>query len=254
QANAFVDGELDHEGRSEVLSRAATEPTAAQELADLSRLKSALHASIEAPRMVLPPAAGKRISRGQRRFAMALAAALALAFVAGAAWWWAPAQEPDHGLPVAWALRTHKSWRAADPGSAAAPLRPANLALNAHVPDLAAAKLTIAHIGDAEAPGGGPALVVGYRGTRGCRVTLIVDTAPNDLGLAPIFFQSDGVQAMVWRAGPLRHQILAQGMDKARFRMIATTVRRGTIERLPLDEPTRVALAKSRAASPPCAA
>ena len=35
---------------------------------------------------------------------------------------------------------------------------------------------------------------------------------------------------------------------------LAETVRRASLDRLPVDEPMRVALARSRAESPPCAA
>jgi anti-sigma factor RsiW len=238
-ANAFIDGELDREGRSEVLARAARDPRAAQELADLNRLKAVLEDSIEVPEIPLPARAGKT----RRRLALALAASLVLMASPG----------PSEGLPVAWAIKAHKGWRGAPDRPAAPRLRPASLMRNAYVPDLTAAKLAIAHIGEIKAPGGVPALVVGYSGTRGCRVTLIVDPAPKDLGGSAMFFETEGLLAMVWRAGPLRHQILAQGMDPTRFRMIAESVRRGSLDHLPLDKRTRLALARSRASSPPCA-
>ena len=132
--------------------------------------------------------------------------------------------------------------------------RPANARLDAHVPDLSAAKLRVAHIGELKTPDGMPALVVGYLGTRGCRVTLLVDPAPTGLGEKAIKFRVDQLYGMVWRAGNLRHVILAEGMAQGRFRLIAETVRRSSLERLPVDEPTRTALAHSRAVSPPCAA
>jgi anti-sigma factor RsiW len=252
QANAFVDGELDRDGRNEVLDRAAKDPRAAQELADLSRLKSTLEDSIDVPDLALASAADRARSRKRARRALALAACLALAFLTGAAWWWGSAPPPADGLPVAWVVKAHESWREVPSGRTL--LRPAGHKLDAHVPDLAAAKLRIAHVGEFTAPAGAPALVVGYKGTRGCRVTLIVDDAPRGLKSAPVFVQTEGLQAVIWRAGPLRHQILAQGMDTARFRKIAETVWRSSLDRLPLNEETRMALARSRAESAPCAA
>ena len=50
------------------------------------------------------------------------------------------------------------------------------------------------------------------------------------------YFETGGVLAMAWQAGPLRHLILAQGMDRGRFKMIAETVRRASLDRLPVDE------------------
>jgi hypothetical protein len=173
----------------------------------------------------------------------------------GIGWWVAPAGAPNHGVPVAWAIETHRSWRGSGAETGAKPLlRPAKVRVDAHVPDLSAAKLRVAHIGETPAPDGGPAMVVGYVGTRGCRVTLLMDSTPSDLDATATYFETGGVLAMAWQAGPLRHLILAQGMDRGRFKMIAETVRRASLDRLPVDEPTRTALARSRAQSLPCAA
>jgi anti-sigma factor RsiW len=253
QANAFVDGELDRDGRNDVLARAARDPRAAQELADLSRLKSVLEDASDVPDLDLSSITNPARSKNRWRRAVAVAASLLLAFLTGAAWWWgtSPSSPPD-GLPGAWAVNAHDSWQEAPSGKAL--LRPVGVKLDAHIPDLAAARLRIAHVGEIKAPAGAPALVVGYKGTRGCRVTLIVDTAPRGLKAAPVFVRTEALQAMIWRAGALRHQILAQGMDAERFRKIAESVRRSTLDRLPLNEETRMALARSRAKSVPCAA
>lgn len=252
QANAFVDGELDRDGRNEMLARAAEDPRAAQELADLARLKSAVEDSVEVPELSLPETGARDATSGRRRLIPALAACLVLAIVSGAALWWHAADAPGDGLPVAWALEAHESWRAPSPGTSL--FHPVSLKFDPHVPDLSAAKLRIAHIGEIRSPHGAPALVVGYKGTRRCRVSLIADTAPRGFAVAPVFYETADLRAMVWRAGPLRYQILAQGMDTARFREIAETVRRGSLDRLPLDDATRIALARSRAKSAPCAA
>jgi anti-sigma factor RsiW len=258
RSNAFVDGELDRNTRAEVLSQAAGAPLLARELAHLNRLKSVIEDSVDVPEIDLPADANQHQPEHRnpsRRAKLALAAGVALLLVSGIAWWFTPAPVPGQGVPVAWAMEAHGSWQ--DGGENAKTgglLRPANVRIDAHVPDLSAAKLRIASIGELPGPDGVPALAVGYLGTRGCRVTLLVDGAPGDLSEAAMFFEMGGLQAMVWRAGRLRHLILAQGMDKGRFQMIAKTVHRNTLERLPVDEPTRLALAKSRASSPPCAA
>ncbi len=252
RSNAFADGELDRDAQAEVLAEAARNPLLAKELSDLTRLKSALEDAIEVPKIDIN---GKSRRPAGRLMALALAACLALAALTGIGWWLAPGATADHGIPVAWAMEAHNSWLDAGPKSADQPLlRPATARLDAYVPDLSAAKLRVAHVGQLDAPGGGRALVIGYLGTRGCRVTLLMESTPSDLGAAATYFETGGVLAMAWQAGPLRHLILAQGMDRGRFKMIAETVRRASLDRLPVGEPTRTALARSRATSPPCAA
>jgi len=251
RSNAFVDNELDRKARGEVLEDSARDPRLARELSNLNRLKSAIEDSVDVPDIELAAPMGRRWTG--RRAAWATAACLALFAVAGIGWMVVPFA-PDHGVPVAWAIETHGSWQngGVRPDSGAL-LRPAHARLNAHVPDLSAAKLYIAHISDRRNPAGLPALVVGYRGTRGCRVTLLIDRSPGKLGDKAINFEIDRLRAVVWKAGSLRHVILAEGMAPRRFKLIAETVRRTSLERLPVDDRTRIALARSRAASPPCA-
>jgi anti-sigma factor RsiW len=253
RSNAFVDDELDRRDRSEMLRAAAGDPRLARELANLDRLKSAIADSVDVPDIELPAAPVRRT--GRRRVVLALAASVVLMVAAGLAWSIIGPARPNHGVPVAWAIAAHNSWQETDAASRArAMLRPASLRLNAHVPDLSAAKLRIAYIGESTAAGGQPAMVVGYRGTRGCRVTVLIDDLPGGLDDKAIFFRVDKLIAMVWRAGKLRHVILAEGMAEPRFRLIAESVRRTSLERLPLDDSSRMALARSRAQSPPCAA
>ncbi|MDX1483384.1 MAG: hypothetical protein R3229_02785 [Alphaproteobacteria bacterium] len=254
RANAFVDGELDRAARTDVLAEAARNPDMARELAQLNRLKMAVEDSVEVPAIDLP-ASGR--GRAARRWAIGLATAASLALVAvtGIIAWTDRTPATDHGIPLAWALDVHGGWRDAGPAAGNPGLpRPTTVRLDAHVPDLSAAKLRIAHVGAAPGPDGAKALVVGYLGTRGCRVTLLVDGGRSRLTEDPVFVEAGGVKAMAWRAGRLRHLILAEGMEQGRFRMIAKAVHRASLERLPVDEPTRMALARSRRTSPPCAA
>jgi anti-sigma factor RsiW len=261
RSNAFADGELDRQGRSDVLKDAAEDPRLARELSNLERLKSAISDSVDAPDMDLVAMTASHGGRGTwRRPVMAMAACLVLFVAAGLAWSvigpGVGSDRSNHGVPVAWAIGVHNSWSSAEESASRprAVLRPANARLNAHVPDLSAARLHIAHIGESRTLDGLPAMVIGYRGTRGCRVTLLIDGSPAEPGGKAIFFKVDKLIAMVWQAGKLRHVILAEGMAEARFRLIADTVRRTSLERLPVDDTTRMALAQSRAKSPPCAA
>jgi anti-sigma factor RsiW len=256
RSNAFVDDELDRNDRGEVLDAAADDPRLAKELSDLNRLKSVLEDSVDVPEIELPDIQVRQNKIFRGALAPALAAGFALFAVLGIGLWFTTLSTPSHGVPVAWAIETHKSWRdsATRAGALLRPVRPANVRLNAHVPDLSPAKLRIAHIGEATTLGGLPALVVGYLGTRGCRITLLVDPAPEGLGKKAIKFEVGRLHGVVWRAGKLRHVILAEGMAPGRFKLMAETVRKSSLERLPLDDATRIALAKSRTVSPPCAA
>ena len=251
RSNAFVDQELDRSVRGEVLAAAAGDSRLAKELSDLNRLKSAVEDSIDVPQIDLPVLHGRK--RWDYRAAMALAASLAFIAILGAGWWFIPSSAPGHGVPMAWAIESHKSWSdsAERPGGL---FRPVNARLNAHVPDLSAAKLRVAHVGEGKTPDGLPALVVGYLGTRGCRVTLLIEPAHENLGDKAVKFEVGGLHGTVWQAGRLQHLILAEGMAEARFKLIAEAVRRSSLERLPIDDRTRVALADSRAKSLPCAA
>ena len=128
---------------------------------------------------------------------------------------------------------------------------------SAYVPELSAAKLRIAHVGQVAGPAGGEALLVGYRGTRGCKISLLVATdaapAPETSSL-PEPFDAGELHGYRWRTGGRAYVIMAEGMARARFSLIATSVHRASLERAPLDSETRMALATSRAQSPPCMA
>jgi hypothetical protein len=62
----------------------------------------------------------------------------------------------------------------------------------------------------------------------------------------------DANLAYAWRAGDLAYLLAAVGMDRGRFDLLAESVHRATIERLPFDDDTRVALLDSRRKSLPC--
>lgn len=249
RSNAFVDNELDRKARDEVLEDMATDPHLAQELSILSKLKSAAEDSVDVPDIVLPVTPKRR---WRRRYAgWATAASLALVAIVGVDWMTVPFA-PSHGVPVAWAAEIHDSWK--DSGiipNARAKLRLANHRLKVNVPDFSAPTLYIAHIGDSKNPAGLPALVIGYSGTQGCRMTLLIDPSVEKLGDKAINFEIAGLRGMVWKAGPLRHIVLAKGMAPSHFQLIAETFRRTSLERSPIDDTTRTALAQNL---PSCAA
>jgi hypothetical protein len=97
-------------------------------------------------------------------------------------------------------------------------------------------------------------LVAGYRGTRGCKISLLVFRSLGALGKALNPFHDGKNEAYGWRAGPLGYFIMSDGMDSGRFRLLAESVRHTSRKHAPFDEETRIALRTSRDKSAPCTA
>jgi hypothetical protein len=98
----------------------------------------------------------------------------------------------------------------------------------------------------------GQGLHVGYRGTRGCRVSLIVLPAVAALPQKPVMLAGAGRQHYVWRVGGLGYALLASGMDPKHYQVVLHTVHEASLKQAPVGPETRVALAESRARSRPC--
>jgi hypothetical protein len=251
--SAYVDGELDPERAAEVMAAVARDPALARELSALTRLKAALGQSVAVPELEIARA---RPVRG-RHYAIAACAALLIAVAAVALSFALFGGAPSADL--AWARAAHRSWSGtAAAAGAAVPLpvagAPAAFVPGAYVPDLAAAKLSVVHVGRARGPAGGAAMVIGYRGTRGCKVSLIVTAGAGRFTRALEAVVLTPYRGFAWRAGRLDYLIVAEGMAQPRLALIARSVRATSLRRLPLDRKTRIALARSRAASPPCRA
>jgi anti-sigma factor RsiW len=250
--NAYVDGELDPAGAAEVARAVAADPALAREVAALSRLRSALADSVEAPALSLPE---RRPSVGRGAFAAGIAAVLLLAgslLVANLG-----RQSGADWLAEAWQI--HHAWSAGDiTAQTRATVLVAHYAEavpGAHVPDLSASRLSLVHAAVQSLSGGRKALLAGYRGTRGCKISLLVFKSPDTLGeaLSP-FHEAGAGRAFGWRVGPLGYAMLSDGMDPGRFKLLAESVRRASREGGPFDEKTHIALRKSRDRSPPCTA
>lgn len=250
--NAFIDGELDVEARAHVISRAAADPVCARQLAALGRLKAALSGAVPVPPMEVP---SQTLRGSLRRVALTAAACLALVAAGGFGWLLHGGQPgPAPGRALEWSLEMHRGWTERENAAAPARTIPAFGAARTAVPDLSANGLDLAYAGLRRAPGGDDALVVGYLGSRGCRLTMLVQAVETALPAEPVALETGRMLASIWPAGSLRYALLAEGMDAARFRLLADTVQRATLEHRPLDQGTQTALAKSRAGSPPCRA
>jgi anti-sigma factor RsiW len=248
--NAYVDGELDAATAAEVARAVAEDPALARQVAALSRLRLAVAESIEVPPLAVPAPPSKS---GR---AAAIAAGIALVvFIAGSIL----VANFDRSPGAHWLARTwqvHHGWSVEE---ATAQPRPglqfaqfAEAVPDAYVPDLSASRLSLVHAAIVPFTGRQRALLAGYRGTRGCKISLLVFSSPRDLGEGLSAFYEDGNEAYGWRTASLGYVILSDGMDSARFRLLAETVHKASRRHLPFDEETRIALRNSRDYSVPC--
>ena len=250
--NTYVDGELDAAATAEVARAVAENPTLAREVAALSRLRSAVAESVEAPPISVPAPP----SATGRRTAIAAGISFAL-FVAGSVLVF----NLDRNVGADWLARAwqmHRGWSIEDvtaqPRSPSLLVRYAEAVPGAYVPDLSASRLSLIHATVAPFTGQRRALLAGYRGTRGCKISLVVFRSLDALGEALSPFRDGKNEAYGWRAGPLGYIIMSDGMDSGRFRLLAESVRETSRQHVPFDKETRLALRQSRDKSAPCMA
>jgi anti-sigma factor RsiW len=256
EVSAYVDGELAPPEAAEVARALAGNRVLAGTAATLAKLKAAVHESVEVPDIDLPEAPIRRVPRG------AIAACLVGVLALAAAALWIPlggTDAPPPWLNKAWAA--HEAW--AKPTSTQATAREANagqvlaavsrLGVEAYLPDLTSAKLTLTWIEPTRL--GSPdreAMHLGYRGTRGCRVSLFILAGGADLPSAFTQFGAPPRRSYSWSSATHGYLLMADGMDQARLDLIARSLHQATRERAPLDAPTRTALRQSRDKSIPC--
>jgi anti-sigma factor RsiW len=246
---AYIDGELDVVDSARIAEAVARDPEVARQVMVLTRLKSATAASVEDVSFDLP------VRSPRRPWVYGIAACLLIALLGAGAYWFGNFGTPGRGGNQDFAGAAHSSWSNAalsdvvDP-SVVLTAAPAVLA-HAYVPDLSSAKLRLVHSAIVQGRSG-PALVAGYTGTRGCRVTLLATVAGGADETSFSISESTGVIRARWRAGSLDYAMLAKGMARKRFHLLATSVFEASLERVPMDQDARHALARSRAESKPC--
>ncbi len=248
--NTYVDGELDTAAAAEVARAVAEDPALAREVAALSRLRSAVAESIEAP----PMSVAASPSTTGRRIAIAASIGFAL-FVAGSVL----LSGFDHDLRSEWLARAWQMHRGWSIEGVTAQIRPSLLLAQyaeavpgAYVPDLSASRLSLVHAAVAPFTGKRRTLLAGYRGTRGCKISLLVFPSLGALGETLSPFRDGNNEAYGWRAGPMGYVIMSDGMDSGRFRLLAESVRYTSQLHAPFDKETRTALRASRDNSAPC--
>ena len=242
--NAYVDGELDAAQAAEVARAVANDPALAREVAALSRLRHAVADTVEAPAIALPQPA-----RESRRAAVA-AAVVVMLLAGGAAFLGGRDRTPPEAPWLAEAWSAHQAWSVAQ--STLVPARQTAALVGAYVPDLTASRLTLTHSEIRTLADGGQALIAGYQGSRGCKVSLIVFPSRGGLTDALQALPRDGQEAYGWRVGGLDYMILSDGMESRRFGQLAESVHDSSGRHAPFDAETRTALRESRDNSAPC--
>ena len=246
----------------------AESPSVADQVATLARLKATLQEQAQAPlpdelaalqgTAPKPPDGPGKAARRPWVALGGVAAALAIVVLASA--FLIPLGR-DAASP-AWqdlAVRLHEAWAEAAPDTAEEPTADALLASltqlgqAAQVPDLSGARLTVSHLRSISSAYG-TGLHIGYRGTRGCRVSLIILPAAQGLSEAPVALAGNADQQHAWRVGGLGYALLASGMDPPHYAVVLDTVHQASRKFAPLGPETRTALTESRARSRPCAA
>lgn len=264
--NAFVDGELTRERGEAVARAAAADPGLAAQIDALRRLKAAAAQSVEVLPTDLPPGLPPGLppdlpgatAPPRRPWLRRLQAAclVFLLFGAGAltALLWRGEASQDW-TARGWAL--HETWiGAGGPASASAAgtllIGLQTLGPDAQAPQLEAAKLRLDYVALVLAEGR-DVLHLGYRGTRGCRLSLFVFEAGADW-IDEADLSQGARRGFAWQVGGLGYLLLARDMEAGRFGLIADKMAQATRAHRNFDAETRTALQRSRAASPPCSA
>ncbi len=250
--NAYVDGELETAAAAEVARAIARDSALAREVAALSHLRSAVAESVEAPPLSVtaPPSTTGR--------GTAIAASIAfVVFIAGSVL----VSYLDRNAGADWFARAwqiHRGWSiegvTAQTRATLLLAQYAEAVPGAYVPDLSSSRLSLVHASVSSFAGQRRVLLAGYRGTRGCKISLLVFRSLGALGEALSPFHAGNNEAYGWRAGPLGYFIMSDGMDSGRFRLLAESVRDTSRKHVPFDQETRIALRKSRDKSAPCTA
>ncbi len=266
--NAYVDGELPVGKAAEVARALARDRSLADQVACLTQLKAAVQETVRNLEDTIDTVVPGRLRRNWRP--VALAASLLLAAAVGLAAIFIPRQGER---PEAWVIQAHALHDAWVVAPEVTPLGIGGVVLveqaqaqaggtrflRAYLPDLTSAKLTLTRVETVTLPqggglAGGVALHAGYRGTRGCKVSLLILPGGETLPRALTRRDDAALRAFAWRAGSLGYLLVAEGMDEARLQLIAATVYRTTLENSPFDAETRTALRESRDRSAPCLA
>lgn len=264
--NAYVDGELDKESAAKVARAVADNPILARKVSILTDLRSTLAESINAPDLniedLVPLEESTKISPKSRlgfKRTMTIAACLAGLLIIGPLIYRDLLIQDD---PQSWTkpvLAEHNLWniqnaKSKTPTVHLSDFLSGELAKLVYVPDLSSAQLQMVYVNPLNQETGSEHFVVGYAGTRGCKITMVAQAAMGFLDEKARNIMDPNLRVIAWNAGPLDYILMSQGMDIDRFELIAKTVRQSSLNHQPVNSETRMALGISRETSVPCAA
>lgn len=240
--NAYVDGELSRTQSAAVARAAARDPELATQIATLREMKAAL--SDMAPNVDIRLPAARRSS--VMRTALSVAAGIVImAFATGI---YLLNFTKDAGSEWARALQSrHDNWSFSSPATDL-PVVSAREVASILPLDLKSARLTFAGRENIILYGK-PVQRIGYKGTRGCRVSLYV--FPADTMLDQTAF-TPSLLVRMWVIRDHGFALMADGMAVKRFAGLAVAVEKALRSGLDLDSGTRQQLAHARRTSPPC--
>lgn len=239
--NGYADGELPAAAARDFERRLSNEPELAHELERIRSLKAtlaALRPELEGER----EAAGPAPTLARRCFAVAACLVLAVGLYAA----YAVLPVRDAGETAVVAIHRAFSSETYDLDVDTTQNVAAAVRFNGMpVPDFTASNLTLV---DAKTFEDADRIAVHYRGRRGCRVTLVVDTVL--LELPP----KDDPHRLTyaWSAAGLSYLLIAEGMDENRFAAIGAFAEAAT-RALERRDAFRTALVERTAAARPCA-
>ncbi|WP_417452462.1 hypothetical protein [Kiloniella sp.] len=265
--NAFVDGELSPSQEVWVKTCAGTDPKVASEITRLRVLKNALAGSVLKDQDESRSCEKKVI--GYRKIAggfSVLAAVIALFMIVSPVGYFSVGyfsvgyfSSPDFDL---WALDLHTEL--SDQSFVVSeleykPLIAAAVSGSLQAPDLTGSKLYLVDlsIGTFDRD---DAIVMHYRGLRGCRVSLLVTPVQNDpkkdSGEDQVPFsnlsQTKNLISDFWTGERFRFALLATGMERKRFDSIVTYLKFQGERNLPSSDEAQYAMEQAYAQSNPC--
>lgn len=222
--NALVDGELAPAARAEIAARLAVDRELARAYAVLAQLKATIGEAADAAPTMSLPSARRPIGWRLAAAAACIAAVIGVGLLAG------------HGL---------LSGASPDAATAEGPtaITLASLPAGTNIPRLDTAGLKL--IGLAIDPGEVPLITASYRGPHGCRLDLRAWPAGAD---APTL---TGTSRRTWTAGGLVYELVAHGMPKWRFAIIAEAAEQQTRSGSDHDRIDR-RLREANIGAPPC--
>lgn len=253
QLSAYIDGELPADEAAAVAAAIAADADLAAQVATLTRLKARTAEAASAWDLPASPPPALAVGLGGRNWRPAMiAASLAMAVALGVMAFILPLQDrqAEPALPLQAAIELHRNWIAA-PAAGMQADHVAAAAL-AEIPDLTAAGLTLSHIAMSGAQR--QDVMFGFRGPRGCRVSLWVGNTLQDFTTVPTRREFDGLTGFVWRVEHRGYALLTRDMNPQRFATLASAVARITREQFRVDALTRMALRQSADPALPCPA